>query len=610
MGKSRRKFMKKEKAKVKIKESKTVLPKGQNLTDTNFKVKKIVIKDQVKPHDPGDLLTSRKLNVKDLLTRLGHHNINMRKEALEGINELLSNYQSEVITSYLAILLPSLSKLILDPTGNIRKESTKLMANIFSKTKYEQLEPFFSSVSSYLICGLTHIDCAIREDSLYFLDNLLNYVPQVCAKAASKLLPVCLDLVSHSNSVNRTLSLNLDSSSTSLKWRIKVLSRVRLLLSTLIQSTDIGENKESDKKDVPLRKRRNMYFLTSKNVLYSNLQLDCFDKVDDEVLMDFSLKNFSDAIIPLLIDMFIEVVPQREDSMVLNQDVCTLISEEEANILKNVVDIIKFLWEIIDKEENSNEKLNALSKNHGQNIISKLIKGRFPYELRSKRKRKEETNDLSCRLQNLTLCKIVILFGNASDWINITPYLKNLFRNADSLNKNECDLFVSCISHICNYSNNEESKYFLNSVFKTVMNSKSSLSGSFFLFLTDVALNNKFDIYHSESSFISWLKSLPKLLTKSKISALVLEKIRLISLRNYEPFSESLDTHIESILDNIPRIQVEGMDKEKGQFVIAAFLYQVKDWDEELVESINKAIENEYWGSSVTSFIKDIVNVK
>lgn len=63
MGKSRRKFIKKEKAKVKLKSSKTVLPKGQNLTDTNFKVKKIVIKDQVKPHEKGELLSTTKLNV-------------------------------------------------------------------------------------------------------------------------------------------------------------------------------------------------------------------------------------------------------------------------------------------------------------------------------------------------------------------------------------------------------------------------------------------------------------------------------------------------------------------------------------------------------------------
>jgi hypothetical protein len=59
-----RKFLKKERAKVKLKGSKTVLPKGQNVTDTNFKVKKIIIKDQIKQHGAGEVLSKRKLNVK------------------------------------------------------------------------------------------------------------------------------------------------------------------------------------------------------------------------------------------------------------------------------------------------------------------------------------------------------------------------------------------------------------------------------------------------------------------------------------------------------------------------------------------------------------------
>lgn len=60
---SHKKFVKKEKNKVKLKGSK-LLPKGLNRTDTNFKVKKIVIREQLKEHEQSELLSKKKLNIK------------------------------------------------------------------------------------------------------------------------------------------------------------------------------------------------------------------------------------------------------------------------------------------------------------------------------------------------------------------------------------------------------------------------------------------------------------------------------------------------------------------------------------------------------------------
>lgn len=68
MGKNNRhqKNIKSEKAKVKLKAKKGVknLPKGLNVTDTTFKVKKIMIREQLKQHDENEILSRRKLNVK------------------------------------------------------------------------------------------------------------------------------------------------------------------------------------------------------------------------------------------------------------------------------------------------------------------------------------------------------------------------------------------------------------------------------------------------------------------------------------------------------------------------------------------------------------------
>lgn len=67
MGKNNRhqKNLKSERGKVKLKAKKAkVLPKGLNITDTTFKVKKILIREQLKQHEETEILSRRKLNVK------------------------------------------------------------------------------------------------------------------------------------------------------------------------------------------------------------------------------------------------------------------------------------------------------------------------------------------------------------------------------------------------------------------------------------------------------------------------------------------------------------------------------------------------------------------
>lgn len=67
MGKNHRhkKDIKAEKAKTKLKQTKTkFLPKGLNVTNTAFKVKPIVIPEQLKKKDDEEILSKRKLNVK------------------------------------------------------------------------------------------------------------------------------------------------------------------------------------------------------------------------------------------------------------------------------------------------------------------------------------------------------------------------------------------------------------------------------------------------------------------------------------------------------------------------------------------------------------------
>lgn len=64
MGKNHRhqKKLKKEKAKVQIKSKTKFLPKGQNITDTTFKIKPIVIREQLREKDQNEA-SKQKFNV-------------------------------------------------------------------------------------------------------------------------------------------------------------------------------------------------------------------------------------------------------------------------------------------------------------------------------------------------------------------------------------------------------------------------------------------------------------------------------------------------------------------------------------------------------------------
>lgn len=108
------KFLKAEKAKTKLKGKKDKeLPKGTNVTKTNFKVKKIVIKEQLKKHLQSEALTSRKLNIKELLSRLNHFNTKSRTDALDGLKEIITLFP-EVLERNLGQLLLNVTPLVLN----------------------------------------------------------------------------------------------------------------------------------------------------------------------------------------------------------------------------------------------------------------------------------------------------------------------------------------------------------------------------------------------------------------------------------------------------------------------------------------------------------------
>lgn len=113
------KFLKSEKAKVKLK-AKKELPKGTNDTKTNFKVKKIIIREHAKPA-VGEVVIKNQLGLKELLSRLRHFNTNSRIDALTGIKELVKVHSDQTIFLNVGELLHGVCPLVLDKERSVRK---------------------------------------------------------------------------------------------------------------------------------------------------------------------------------------------------------------------------------------------------------------------------------------------------------------------------------------------------------------------------------------------------------------------------------------------------------------------------------------------------------
>jgi hypothetical protein len=84
---------------------------------------------------------------------------------------------------------------------------------------------------------MTHLHTAVQDDSLAMLDILLESTPLLVAANTDQILCNFLDMISSvktDSTSGRTLKVNLSSRFTSAVWRMKVLRRLKALLSAVV----------------------------------------------------------------------------------------------------------------------------------------------------------------------------------------------------------------------------------------------------------------------------------------------------------------------------------------------------------------------------------------
>ncbi|XP_055373847.1 testis-expressed protein 10 [Condylostylus longicornis] len=636
MGGKHKKFLRSEKAKVKLKGAK--LPKGLNITKTEFKVKKIILREQLQEQkfETG----KKRHDIKDVLSRLKHHNVSFRTEALNNLRECLS-YNSDEIFRNLSQIIHGLSMLSLDIEKEIRRQSFKVFTELFTIFESHVIEPFFNIISSYLKCSMSHLNHSIQEDSLLFLDVLLKYVPNLIMLHHNQIFINFLDMISKlriDSKPGRMLTVNVDRKSTTIKWRSKILDKLQRLLQIIIKDWTSKLNSLSGMQAKPkeIFLGSNTFYLELYDTSASKVNFDLFNIFNKSVgqyrsdTMDNveKSKKYIESLCPLLLEAWMEVRPNFSEEAPIRVEMS--LSFEAAFTLNTVLTILEYLWEMVEiceRKLNIDFSLTHFFQNSFASEFKSQIFRKFPYqqldvgnkyEKKGKQKipKDQISSDLDCFKLNLTLVYLYNKFyksaimKNRDHSIAVLQYTQFVFENSHvsfenliifektlksillcnghyfiKVDKIKCIQLVKIL--IEKYKNEELSK---------------NLSATILAVLCDIILDDQLLSLYGADEFSSFLDVLPLMLKKETISVKVIKTLTNLGKRKNEIFLKSLGEQIENVIQNIETVKISECEEIfEGRKLIMNLFYWIDYWDENtrasLINKIEKNITNEIYSS-------------
>ncbi|XP_034936629.1 testis-expressed protein 10 [Chelonus insularis] len=601
MGKNNRhqKNLKAEKSKVKLKANKSkVLPKGQNVTDINFKVKKIVIKEQLKQHELEEILSRRKLNVKDLLSRLQHYNSTVRQEAIKELKEILLQYPKDVLSSHLNNLLQGIASLTLDKEKPIRQDGVKVLNFILETISAEQLAPFADILISYLCCAMTHIHPSVKEDSLNYLDVIVLHCKELIAKNTCRIFPHFLDMISrhHTQSqTNRQLSITISSRNTSIKWRIKVLERLSNIFSAMIDNKKLHQIQNNSKTQKRIYVDDKTFYIPLYNEY--NLEVCRIDFSEDnsnelygkDYQEAHEFKKYIEILMPLILDSWLEVRPKEK----LTGEEAPLISDETANYLNSITTNMQLIIEFVDLIQPLHDEISKNICDKFQNNFVKYFFNHFPYSrsntIERSKKRQEDfkMSDIdTCLKQNLSLSYIFMWMISVNTLRKFSENTKEICRTilefiTESVNNWKCSnglntqlikllrlIFIKSSKIL--HKNNINLDSLLRSV---IVASSKQLKKELLEVLGDIIINTHLNHLHNEPSFKEFIMTLPDLLLKEKIYDNTIKIINSVVLRYRNWIKDKLFMKQTEILENAKTIEIIDSNNDKESRLMICNLF-------------------------------------
>ncbi|KAJ8723425.1 hypothetical protein PYW08_003337 [Mythimna loreyi] len=632
----RQKFLKSEKSKTKLKAKNKELPKGTNVTKTNFKIKKIVIREQLKKHGETEALSARKLNIKELLSRLNHFNTHSRTEALTGLKELFEAHP-EVLEHNLGELIHGITPLVLNIEKVVRHESLKTLHLMLSKANMERIDPFFDIMCTYLRSAMTHIDGRIQEDSLLFLDTLLACTPTKVAEDFHKIIPNFLDMISKlrvDSKPGRTLTVNLGSQITSVKWRVKVLHRLKDYLNEFVKYNKIQEFREPVVEATKIFDPSKMNHFSLFNPIYvQNCQLSCFSSknLQEAVPLDEvdKFKEYTDTLMPLLFETWLEVCPNVNSE----KNIETVISEDAALLLKHTLEVISLIWSIVKHfniKNPSSNILNAFSQKFRQPYLQHFVNA-FPYvtNIRTKQRNAnvqlgDSITDPKLVMQNLEICQVFIVLNpninvknQNKDMMSILNYIEKTFSKNTQAEINDVIIKILHTIFTNEVNNWTRTLSVMDDLFRKIIwayfnkDMSSSFRQKIFSLLCKIALNDKLLHFQESDAYHTWLQKLPDILLEETVTVQTIDIIHKFAVRNNKTFNMVVRPKLLEIIQNLPKLVISDVDiNGSGYYKLFSLLYYIKKWDDESLDLLRDQLLKNVYDRDYGNFIFETLQIR
>ncbi|VDO36775.1 unnamed protein product [Brugia timori] len=172
MGKKKKDF-----PKVKLKVGKKL--KKTTATDTRIQSKKVVLVEQLTKSD-NHCLSHRGLSLEELCRQLGHYNLNIRRDSVIGVKQLLSSHP-ELISKYLHVLIPAVGRLIAcDKSDSSFHAQLRSLLELLCTTNASTISSHFTLLMAHTLRALTHLRMGVRIYALTILTLIMRTYPGLC----------------------------------------------------------------------------------------------------------------------------------------------------------------------------------------------------------------------------------------------------------------------------------------------------------------------------------------------------------------------------------------------------------------------------------------------
>lgn len=442
--------------KVKFKVGKK-LPKGDNVTNLSFKTRQIKLTQRIKEDDGQKPITKNKLSIQDLLRQCDHHSSSARVNAVCGLKELWLNNTSELLVptnvNGYGVILKKLSTLLIDNEAVVRHTVINLFKLILNRLAVKSTEDnvnrlagnLFTHIHAFLCCAMNHVHEDIKLDALLLFDTLLDTFPLLMVQQTGDLMKNLIGLIStpvylgtKGNATTQRLSLNPDSKLPAMKFRARVLQRMKkAFMEALNDDTRkrfavtniLGKSQEKWSPFPANHDRHDTCFATQdKRNKFSELFSGGCHDLDDYITKPSSLESFIKLSVPVLLQCWKEARASVDE----HSSSDNLVPADSLEVMSLVMCIIQLMFVLCSTSQRSSSVLEVayipivypelLVENYLQDFI-KLFMNNFPYSVqvlpqatKKRKKNKDSQNGDNNLCQstllalNLAVCDVMSSF--------------------------------------------------------------------------------------------------------------------------------------------------------------------------------------------------------